>query len=67
MAVVIFGPALVNARETRVVDRGSGMTPRLVVEIQAPPDAMGGIGWGALGGMDSATFDALMLAAGIIH
>jgi repressor of nif and glnA expression len=66
MAVIIFGPQVLLGRVVRVVDRGSGQTPRLQVEQQEAPDAMGGRGWVGLSTIDQATFDALMLAAGVI-
>jgi hypothetical protein len=50
----------------RVVDLGAGLTPRLIVESQQPPDAMGGHGWAPNDPITRATFEALLIAAHIV-
>lgn len=67
MAAAVIFQGLVNATTVRVVDKGVGITPRLTVEAQLPPDAMGAQGWGAQAFLDMATFSQLMLAAGVVH
>lgn len=66
MATVLFsGP--VTGNTLRVVDLGAGTTPRIVVEVRLPADAMGGLGWSPFDPIPRATLEALLLAAGVIH
>jgi hypothetical protein len=65
MATVIFSGA-VQANTMRVVDMGAGQTPRIIVEIRQPADAMGGMGWGQLDPIPRGTLEALLLAAHVI-
>lgn len=39
----------VDGQTYRLVDRGSAADPRFVLEQQAPPDALGGVGWSQIG------------------
>jgi hypothetical protein len=51
----------------RVIDLGAGLTPRVMVEIQAPADAMGGHGWQRFEPIPRDIFEAMLIAAGVIH
>jgi hypothetical protein len=65
MAVVIFsGP--VGQATMRVVDMGAGLTPRIIVEQQQIPDAMGTRGWSSMDPIPRATLEALLIAAHVI-
>lgn len=66
MAAVIWtGP--VGQVTWRVVDNGAGTNPRLIVEQQQPPDAMGGHGWVAFQTIDRAVFEGMLIAAGVVR
>lgn len=65
MASVIFSGTVLG-QVTRVVDLGAGTNPRLVVELQLPPDAMGGRGWGMLDPIPRTVFEALLIAAHVV-
>jgi hypothetical protein len=65
MATILFSGLVANAT-TRVVDKGAGVEPRLFVELQQPPDAMGTQGWSSLDPIPRATLEALLLATGTI-
>jgi hypothetical protein len=65
VAVVVFsGP--VQTMTLRVVDLGSGQSPRVVVEMRQPPDAMGGTGWAQMDPIPRATLEALLIASHVI-
>ena len=65
MATIIFQGTVLN-QVTRVVDMGSGVVPRVYVELAQPPDHMGGVGWSVLDPIPGATLGALLLAAHVI-
>jgi hypothetical protein len=65
MARVVFSGPIQND-VIRVVDNGAGTNPRLIVEVQQPPDAMGGRGWTPLNPISREQFEALMIAAHVI-
>lgn len=65
MATIIFsGP--VQGNTLRVVDMGTGSNPRVVVEVQQPPDSMGARGWSTMDPIPGATLAALLLASHVI-
>lgn len=66
MANVIFSGPVLN-QTLRVVDHGAGTDPRIVVEVQQPPDAMGGRGWSKLDPIPRDTLQALLIAAHVIQ
>lgn len=66
MAAVIFMQTVLGT-PTRVVDLGTGLTPRLIVEIQGGADAMGGRGWSGMDPIPRAVFEALLIQAGVVH
>lgn len=65
MAAVIFQGEVLD-QLVRVVDGGSGTVPRIVVEIQQSPDAMGGRGWSNLDPIPRETLEQLLIASGVI-
>jgi hypothetical protein len=65
MPTIIFsGPVL--GQTVRVVDFGTGQTPRLALESQNPPDAMGSMGWSKMFTLTVDQLAALLLAAHVI-
>jgi hypothetical protein len=65
MATVIF-QGLVLTDTVRVVDFGTGQTPRLAVELQLGMDAMGARGWGRMSTLTVDQLAALLIAAHVI-
>jgi hypothetical protein len=65
MATVLFSGPVVGLT-LRVVDNGTGATPRIVVEQRQPADAMGGLGWAPFDPIPRATLEALLLASHVI-
>jgi hypothetical protein len=66
MAAILWsGP--IDTATYRVVDLGAGQVPRLLVEVQAPPDAMGGRGWTAFEPIPRAVFEQLLLKSGVVR
>lgn len=65
MATVIFSGNIIG-QTTRVVDRGAGAAPRLIVEIRANADAMGGFGWVSMDPIPRDAFEALLIAAHVV-
>lgn len=65
MAVVIFS-GLVGQQTLRVVDMGTGVAPRIIVEQRQSADAMGGFGWSIMDPIPRATLEQLLLASHVI-
>jgi hypothetical protein len=65
MASVIWTGDIENVTY-RVVDRTGVVTPRLVVELQGQPDAMGVVGWNRFDPIPTAVFSAMLVAAGVV-
>lgn len=65
MATVLFSGAVLT-QVIRVVDMGTGQTPRILVELQQPADAMGGHGWSPMDPIPRPTLEALLIAAHVI-
>lgn len=65
MAVVLWS-GLIGTDTYRVVDLGAGTTPRLVVEVQAATDAMGGHGWNRFDPIPRDVFEALLIRSGVV-
>jgi hypothetical protein len=65
MATVIFS-GQVAGNTMRVVDAGSGLTPRITVEIRSPSDAMGTFGWQRFDPIPTPVLEALLVAAHVI-
>lgn len=65
MAVVLFTGVIVG-QTMRVVDRGAGLNPRLIVELKQPDDAMGAARWAAVDPITRVQFEALLLASGVV-
>lgn len=66
MAAIIWSGVVLQLTY-RVVDNGAGTNPRLIVEQQQAPDAMGGHGWSALNSIDRAIFEGILISAGVVH
>lgn len=66
VATILFS-GLVAGQAMRVVDRGAGAVPRLVVEQQQPADAMGTFGWSQVDPIPRQTFEALLVNSGVVH
>lgn len=66
VATILFS-GLVDGQTIRVVDKGSGAQPRLVVEQRQPADAMGTFGWSLVDPISRQTFEALLIGAGVVH
>jgi hypothetical protein len=45
---------------------GVGTSPRIIVEMQQQPDAMGSRGWSSRDSISQRTLEALLLAAHVI-
>jgi hypothetical protein len=58
---------VVDANTYRVVDLGAPAVPRLLVEIQQTPDAMGARGWSRFDPIPTTVFSAMLIAAGVVH
>lgn len=65
MAAVIFS-GVVLGQMMRVVDKGAGLAPRLVIEQRSGADAMGTFGWSTVDPISRALFEALLLASGVV-
>jgi hypothetical protein len=65
MATIIFS-GVVLTETLRVVDMGVGTSPRIIVEMQQQPDAMGSRGWSSRDSISQRTLEALLLAAHVI-
>lgn len=65
MAAIIFTGAVLN-QTLRVVDIGVGSHPRLVVESQQLPDAMGARGWVMVDPIPQPMFEALLIASHVV-
>jgi hypothetical protein len=63
-AVLFLGQ--VGSQLLRVVDRGVAASPRLVVEAQLAPDAMGLSGWGTVDPITQHQFEALLIGAHVV-
>jgi hypothetical protein len=50
----------------RVVDRGPAAAERLVVEIQAPADAMNGRGWNRFDSIPRIVFERMLVQSGVV-
>lgn len=50
----------------RVVDRGPNQNPRLTIEIQGLPDAMGARGWSRQDPISVRVFEQMLVQAGIV-
>jgi hypothetical protein len=48
------------------VDAGAGAPERLIIEVQAAPDAMGARGWSRQDLITRAQFEALLIGAGVV-
>lgn len=60
----IIWTGVVAAATYRLVDLGAPASPRLVLELESPPDAMGGVGWSRINlpladVLEAALFDLL--------
>lgn len=65
MATVIWS-GLVDGATVRVVDQGTLAPERLIVEVQAPADAMGGRGWTRQDLITRSTLQGLLIASGVV-
>jgi hypothetical protein len=66
VAVVLWS-GQIDASTYRVVDLGAGGNPRLIVEVQGPPDAMGGRGWAPFDPIPRPVFEQLLVKSGVVH
>lgn len=57
----------VNDVTYRAVDLGAGMTPRLVFEMRAGPDAMGGWSWSRADPLPVAVTEAILIKLGVLR
>jgi len=62
----IIWSGTIDAQLFRVVDAGAGNSPRLTVELQATPDAMGVPRWQAYDPLPIAVFEGILLSAGVV-
>jgi hypothetical protein len=65
MAAVLWSGAI-DTSTYRVVDLGAGQNPRLVVEVQSPPDAMGARGWSPFDPIPRPVFEQLLVKSGVV-
>ena len=65
MPAVIWSGA-VEGNTFRVIDLGVQIVPRLEVEIQQGPDAMGGRGWSRFDPIPTNVFSAMLIASGVV-
>lgn len=66
MATVVW-TGTVDGQVVRVVDAGALAPERLIIEVQAPADAMGARGWTRQDLITRSVFQGLLIGAGVVR
>jgi len=56
----------IDGQTYRVIDLGPNLIPRLEVEIQQGPDAMGARGWSRFDPIPTTVFSRMLLDSGVV-